>query len=122
MGYLKFPLPPIPAGCNVLAAELKLTTNVYLAGRTHQVRLASSGWGESTITWNNQPGVTGPTVSRPSDPTSQFWVVTSHIAASYPVNNGLVVVDSAESVGDFDWQEYRSRESATPPQLKVAFG
>ncbi|MEZ5381096.1 MAG: signal peptidase I [Microthrixaceae bacterium] len=120
--YIKFPLPPIPAGCNVLAAELKLTTKVYLAGRTHRVRLASSGWAEGTITWNNQPGVTGPTVSRPSSATTQIWDVTSHIAASYPVNNGLVIVDSAEGVGTDLWQEYRSREGATPPELKVAYG
>jgi hypothetical protein len=120
--YLKFPLPPIPPGCNVLGAELKLTTRSYLAGRTHQVRLASSGWGEGTITWNNQPGVAGPTVSRPSSATTQFWDVTPHIAASYPVDSGLVVVDSAEGVGSFTWHNYESRESATPPQLKVAYG
>ncbi|MCB1026911.1 MAG: S24/S26 family peptidase [Microthrixaceae bacterium] len=120
--YLRFPLPSVPSGCNVLSAELKLTTNEYLAGRTHRVRLAAAGWNEATITWNNQPGITGPTVSRPSTATTQTWDVTPHIAASSPTNNGLVVVDSAESTGNFDWQEYRSRESATPPELTVVYG
>ncbi len=120
--FVKFDLPPKPAGCSVLGAELTLTTNAYAAGRTHDVRLAAGPWAENTLTWNNKPGLAGPSVTRPSSATTQVWDVTPHVAASYPTNNGFVIKDTVEGSGNALWQEYRSRESATPPLLKVAYG
>ena len=58
-GYFKFDLNAIPSGSTILAADLELYLDSALIAASYILRAAQSSWYESTLTWNNQPGVTG---------------------------------------------------------------
>ncbi len=58
---VKFDVSSIPSGATVTQATLTLCapTNppVNSQGRTHELRLATSSWTETGVTWNSQPAV-----------------------------------------------------------------
>jgi hypothetical protein len=61
--YVKFDLttasPAIPAGVIVNSAKVRLVVAGTISSRNYTIRRASAAWAEGTITWANQPGVTG---------------------------------------------------------------
>ena len=62
--YLRFDLgscaPAIPSDALVQTARVQLSVSVAaLATRTYELRRATAAWGETTVTWNVQPAVTG---------------------------------------------------------------
>lgn len=120
-----FPLPAMPAGCQVTAATLTLTTQTGTAGRTIEVSAARGPWTEGGVTWNNMPGMfanlsaTAPSVT--SGPLSVD--LTALVARMYSadVNFGFFVHDAVE--GEKAEQAYASRETrGGDPTLVVTFG
>ena len=122
---VRFALPAIPAGCQVTGAVLRLHAGSYKENRTLQVQRLAANWTETAVTWGNQPGVTGSTVSAPSrtSPGWMEWGVTQLVRDQYSgSNHGLRVRDSSESGGGFE-QVFNSREaSENRPELVITFG
>lgn len=121
---VRFPLPTLPGGCSVTAATLRLYNDSPQSGRTIDVYRAGSTWAENTVTWNNQPGITGAAVgsvtTRAAGP--QQWTVTAHVQALYTTNNGFVLQDRTESASGGHEQKYNSRETGSNrPQLVVTW-
>jgi xanthosine utilization system XapX-like protein len=113
--YLRFDLtvcsPAIPATAIVRLATLRLyMTAVPAACRVLDLFPATATWGETTLTWNNQPF--GTTINNPptASRTGTFSVGTpagcQNLAAGY-VTGGTVTADVASfvagSVTNFGW-------------------
>src|SRR5690606_31809860 len=75
-GFTQFDLSSIPAPRYVAAARLFLwcdnIDHMNASSRRCNVHRAAAPWSENTITWRNQPGVTGEAVQRTSFP-EQAW-------------------------------------------------
>jgi len=136
--------PAIPSTARVLSAQLRL----YLFGapaatRSYEVRRVvapcpeglSACWGETTMTWNNQPAVaTSPTGSASGCTTCAnayaSWDVTTDVQAflaGTAANDGFRVADSAEGSTTAMAARFYSRERNTgarvnqAPQLVVTY-
>lgn len=120
---LRFPLPPIPDGCGVVGATLRLYAADAQAGQTLQAWAAASAWGEATATWGNQPGTTGSAATAPSGAGWVSFTVTAQVQGMYAgANHGFLVRDSTEGSSPVRTQTFSSREGTTPPELVVTFG
>jgi hypothetical protein len=122
---LRFPLPPIPAGCEVIAATLRLYAGGGTEGRTLQAWRLASTWSESGVTWANQPATTGAPVATPSGTGARAWSVTSLVSQMYADgNHGFLIRDAVEGEPQGAEQSFHSREKApdNPPRLEVTFG
>lgn len=74
---------------------------------------ANNNWSESTLIWNNKPGVTGPVLGNLGKVNDKVWVeydVTALVKAN-GTYSFVLVGDSTESV------EFTSREGSNKPQL-----
>lgn len=120
----------IPATARVETAALRLfMSTAPSASRTYQARLVTSAWGESTLTWGNQPGVAGSaTASVATGTTSNVtreWNVLADVrsfVAGTATNNGWRIADSVES--DTGESAFSSREHGTSsqrPRLVVTY-
>jgi CSLREA domain-containing protein len=121
---VRFNLPTIPAGCNVMSARLRLYASSYQAGRTLQALQVSAPWTESAVTWSNQPMTTGTAATVASGSGYREWIVTSQVQSMYTgSNHGFVVRDSVEGGSGIE-QAFNSRENGTnnPPRLVLTFG
>jgi Tol biopolymer transport system component len=120
---VRFPLPVIPAGCQVSGATLRLYASAAATGRTlHLTRLATS-FTESGVTWNNQPSVTGTSAGAVSRDGWVEWTATDQVRAMYAgANHGFRVRDASESAATAAEQRFTSRENTTNrPELIVTF-
>ena len=93
---VRFALPSLPAGCTLRSAVLK-AASAEATGRTLTVSRATKAWSESTVTWNNAPGVTGVAASAKVVAGTMSWTVTDAVRAMASTNHGFVVRDSAEN-------------------------
>jgi hypothetical protein len=120
---VRFTLPAIPAGCQVVDARLRLYASSYKTGRTIEAVALASAWSESTVTWSNQPTATGPVATVASGSGYREWSVAAQVANMYAANNGFLVRDATENGNGIE-QGFHSREKGTdnPPQLVVTFG
>ena len=83
------------------------------------LRSASETWGESTITWNNQPGPTGSSLSTVASWSANRYVsfdVTAAVSGSGTVSFVLRHPSGCTPTGD---NAFQSREGAKKPQLVV---
>jgi predicted ribosomally synthesized peptide with SipW-like signal peptide len=120
--FVRFPLPAVPAYCTLTGATLRLNASSAQTGRTLQAFRAAAAWSESTLTWNNQPGVTGTAATTPSGLGWREWDVLAHVQAMYASqNDGFVVRDSQEGALSANTQTFSSRQGAIPPQLVLTF-
>ena len=120
---MRYSLPAIPAGCQVVNAEAPAVRGLLQDG-THDRRLRSDLELERERGHlDNQPAPTGSAASVPSGPSYLEWNVTAQLASTYATNTGFLVRDRTENGGGFE-QGYHSREKGTdnPPQLVVSFG
>jgi hypothetical protein len=120
---VRFSLPTVPAGCQVVGAELHLYNASPKEGRTIEVSQLSGPWTQSGVTWNNQPATTGltATASTPSAAVWMKWSVTEQVKGMYSSGNyGFLIRDAAEGSGDTE-QQFHSLEKAPdrPPQLVI---
>lgn len=120
---VRFPLPAIPAGCQVASVTLRLYSSTAATGRTLYVNRLATSFTESGATWNNQPAVTGPSASASSRAGWVEWNATDQVLAMYAgTNHGFRVRDAGESAGTAAEQRFNSRENTTNrPELIVAF-
>jgi hypothetical protein len=122
---VRFALPPIPAGCKVTGATLRLYASSYKSGRTLQALRLNGSWTESAVAWSNQPTTTGSAATAPSRSSAGYvdWTVTSHVTAMYGTNHGFLIRDASESGGGFE-QGFNSREKGAdnPPRLVITYG
>jgi hypothetical protein len=121
---VRFNLPSIPAGCDVVTAKLRLYASSYKDGRTLQATPLGAAWTESLVTWNNQPAVTGTAASTTSGFGYREWTVTGQVQGMYApgANHGFLIRDATENGGGLD-QGFHSVEKLTdnPPQLVISF-
>jgi hypothetical protein len=127
---LQFDLASIPNGASVSNAQLVLcfaSIAPSAAGRTHELNRPTSGWTETTVTWNNQPGGNSGqavTWTIPSIPGCVSLDVTSSLQAwvGGTANNGWRITDEDE--GTAQHVEYVTREdpvSGLRPTLNVTY-
>ncbi len=121
---VRFNLPPLPAGCSVTGATLRLNAAEANTSRTIAVYRVTSSWTENGVTWNNQPTFAGTAVTAPAGTGWRTWNVLAHVTAMYQgVNHGFIVMDANELSGSGQKQEYHSRESGSNrPELIVTWG
>jgi large repetitive protein len=121
---VSFALPPLPSGCTLTSATLRLFATSASGSRTIDVYRANAAWTEAAVTWGTQPGMTGPAVGAPSASGWITWDVTAHVSAMYSgSNHGFVLRDRSESSFSQQNQTYRSTEAGeTPPELVVTLG
>ena len=50
-----FALPPVPPGCKLVGATLRLYSSSATDGRTLEALRVASAWSELGVTWANQP-------------------------------------------------------------------
>ncbi|MBA3737054.1 MAG: DNRLRE domain-containing protein [Actinobacteria bacterium] len=89
--YMRFRVSGLPAGHEVSAATLRVYASS--AGKcalgVDVFRAANDTWGETTISWNNQPGPTGPVLANLAWTTKNSYrafQVTSAVSGSGPVS------------------------------------
>ncbi len=111
-GYVKYPLPTIPAGCTLNSATIHIANaGDYYAGTSPlYVHPAAGPWRESKLTWRNQPGPTAP-AARVANPGVSPWIITRAVAALY--SNGNTGLEVQGRVPDVWWapnsREYLAR-------------
>ena len=120
---VQFALPPgIPQGCRVGSASLRLFAASATAGRELQALRVATGWSESGVTWNAQPGTAGAPATTASGVGARVWDVTAQVQAMYDsaALHGLLIRDAAENA-DAE-QSFHSREKGeSAPVLTVVF-
>jgi hypothetical protein len=120
---LRFALPPVPQGCVVDTAKLRMFAPSATTGRTLHAQRLTAAWQEYTVNWNTQPAATGSNASASSGQGWREWNVLEHVKAMYSANtaHGFVIRDASES-GNGQEQQFHSREKGeTPPELVVTF-
>ena len=118
-GFVGFPMPAVPANCQVGSAVMDLQAATVTPGRTIQVQRVTSAWDESTITWNNQPGVAGPMASLPSASTMSFDLTQQVLDIYATSDHGFRLRDSAENdPGDLR-NGYQTHEGVSKPELTI---
>ncbi len=122
---VRFALPTLPAGCDVVSAKLRLYASSYKDGRTLRAIPLAAAWTENLVTWGNQPATSGTGVTTTSGFGYREWTITSQTQAMYApggFNHGFLIRDATENAGGMD-QAFHSREKLTdnPPQLVIQY-
>jgi len=123
--------PAIPSDGLVQSAKVQLTVaTAALATRTYELRPATSAWVESTVSWNVQPTVGGPTSSTTVSlgtliGTVVEWTATSDVqayATGTLTDLGWRLSDGSEGIFLGTPLAFGSREAATgQPRLVVTY-
>lgn len=127
VSYLRFAFPAAPAGQRLTKAVLRIQTNSSdFAGspQPHTVSLASNSWSEDLLNWNNQPGVTGPTVGSVQAPSfnTPYEALLNASQLEGKVGDNTLAITQSREMTDNIW--FWSRNHAAPhvrPQLTLTF-
>jgi hypothetical protein len=119
----------IPSVARVTAATLSLfLATAPSASRTYQLLPVSASWGETTLTWSNQPGVgslSGSVATGTTNNVTLSWNVLSDVqsfVSGSATDNGWRVSDSAESSLTARTGTFGTRESASNrPTLNITY-
>jgi hypothetical protein len=113
----------IPSSAQVVSAALQLyLSTAPSASRTYNASRITASWGETTLTWNNQPGVAAATSSVATGTTSGItlsWDVASDVqsfVSGSTTNNGWRISDAPESSTTTRTGTFATRESGTSSQ------
>jgi large repetitive protein len=120
---VRFSLPPVPPGCALELARLRLFSPEESAGsKAEAVRLAT-GWSERSVTWSNQPGTIGVPAATWSSEGYMHWNVTAQVEAMLEgASHGFLIRDAAEGAEVGGEHSFHSREKgAGPPELVLRF-
>jgi len=118
-----FLLPVVPDGCTLGSAMLYVYAASAALDRVLGVIPLAGDWVEETVTWSNQPAMTGTAITAVSDFEVRRWDVTSHVQTMYAAgqNHGFLIRDMAEN-GSGSEQQFVSRENAEDgPELLIRF-
>jgi predicted outer membrane repeat protein len=122
---VRFSLPPLPPGCVLSSAKLRLYGASSATGRTLQAIRIGDPWTETDVRWANQPTTIGTAATTTSGLGYRVWVVTAHVNAMYSgPNHGFLIRDAAEGEAAGVEQSFHSREKTPdkPPQLVLTTG
>lgn len=131
--FVRFNLSSIPAGSTVTSATLTLcfasAPTGGAVGRTHELRLVTSAWTETGVTWTSQPTASGGTTDAEvvtSGPSCVDFSVTPDVQAwvSGSANYGWRVNDQDELTSGDSTAEYSTREEPAQgqrPRLRVLY-
>jgi PKD repeat protein len=113
--YLRFDLSSLSG--NVVSAKLRLfsTDGSDVAGLVFPT---TGAWGETTLTWNNKPGPSGPMITSKGTVAVGTWAefdLTSVVGTPGILNLVLQSTSTNNCT-------YSSREGANPPELVVTTG
>lgn len=126
----RFDLTACPSFSNprVTSATLSLVASAAASGRTYDAYRVTASWGESTVTWNNQPAVAGAVTASAATAVGQMsWTVTADVAAfagGSATNFGWRIQDRTEGSLTALTSTFASREDGTPanrPQLSIGY-
>ena len=125
----RFDVSSIPAGSTIDSATLTLcAADTQSSPRTYDVHRVTASWVETTLTWNNQPGVVAAatdSATTPISPVCMTWTVTADVQAwvDGTANNGWRVADSVEEGSDYlaKFHTRENGESAQRPKLDVVY-
>lgn len=123
--FVAFDLPPVPAGCALTDARLRLHATSSTGARTILAYRAASSWTEGGVTWANQPATSGSPASSPSGTGWREWPVLQQVLEMYASgNHGFMLRDQVEGSGGQGFEQaYDSRESGPDgPALVLTFG
>ena len=130
--FVRFDVSAIPDGSTIDTATFTLcAVSVPGQERTYEVHRVTEAWGETTITWNNQPTVAPAattTATTPASPACMSWDVASDVQAwvdGTGDNFGWRVKDQSEDATEHKSSDLRTKEDATvpseQPQLEVTY-
>lgn len=115
--FLQFTVSGIPNGATNIIAKLKITADTTATGQdVTAYKVSNTSWGESSITWNNQPAMGAALATKSSHTQGQLtvWDVTAHVAGNGTYAIGLDSTFAGNT-------SFYSRETATPPNLVVSY-
>jgi hypothetical protein len=123
--------PSIPTDTIVQSAKVRLTVSALAAAtRTYQLRAASAAWGETSITWSNQPAVSSTVTGSATVSLGTLagtvveWTSTSDVqavATGASSNTGWRIGDASEG-GLGVALLFGSREASSgKPQLTITY-
>jgi hypothetical protein len=122
---VRFPVPQAPPGCVVQSATLRLySDSPPERPSTLQALRLTSAWGESNISWENQPATAGPVAETWGGFGYVQWDVTAHVQAMYADggNHGFLIRHAVENHPFGAEAGFFSKEQLEfPPQLVVCF-
>lgn len=127
--WLLFDLSPtaLPDNCVITAANLQVYNySPSPTTRSIAVHRAAAPWSAASITWNNQPGVTGSPVAtnRPGSASYQSWNVAGIMQTQYDSGNyGFRLSDASTNLGStYENLYYDQNQTSTPPRLTISWG
>ena len=127
--YIRFDMPPVPSRCKVTSATLALFAGTGQPA-TMVVQRAATTWSDTTLTWNNQPTLTGsPTSLTVAGTGWHSYSVGGHVTAFLAAptsNHGFVVRDQLTlggAISAYRYQIYNSFSNASnSPTLTITWG
>ncbi len=123
--FVEFDVSSIPSGSTVNTATLTLcATKVPSSTRTIDLHRITASWVETSLTWNNQPGVAASvtdSATTPGSPACMTWDVAADVQAwvDGTANEGWRAKDSVESQGTRYITEFATRENGTPADRPI---
>jgi hypothetical protein len=117
-----FDLPPIPPGCKLISASLRLYAASAAEGHTLEAVRIASDWSELGVTWGNQPATAGATATTQSGLETREWNVLAQTLDMYALgDHGFLIRDSGQNGGGE--QSFHSGEKGPehPPELVLVF-
>jgi len=117
-----FTLPPVPPGCKLVGATLRLYAPSATDGRTLQALRVASDWSEPEVTWSNQPATAGPAATTGSGLGFREWDVHAQTLDMYTFgDHGFLLRDAAENGSGSHAFHSRERSIDRPPELMLVF-
>ena len=120
--FLQFDLSSIPSTATIDTALVRtLIETPPNASETYEEQRAAAAWGELTITWNNQPGVSGTAVTTQTGTTGGVWnewgvgADVQDFVDGTATNNGWRI--KAQDEASNEKTKYHSKENIIDPSL-----
>ncbi|MCL4858861.1 MAG: DNRLRE domain-containing protein, partial [Caldilineaceae bacterium] len=122
-GLVRFNLPPMPEGCMVQSATLRLFAASWKNSRTLQALRVTGAWTENGVTWANQPATSGAPATATSGSGWRQWNVAGLVQEMYAIaNQGFLIRDATENSGSHEQQFHAREKGQNIPQLVIQFG
>jgi hypothetical protein len=121
IAYVRFTVPQPPPGATFVRATLRVfaTTGSACPLGVEVLRAARDDWGETTITWNTQPGPTGPVLDTAAWPTSgsRDLDVSAAVSGPGPVSFVLRHAEGCKASTDAVLKSREATVASKRPQL-----
>jgi hypothetical protein len=119
---VRFALPPLPPGCAIESATLRLHAASSTPGRSLEAVSVTGTWTENGVHWANQPTTTGPVATATSAAGYREWTVATQVQSMYDsgTNQGFLIRDAVEGA-DAEQQFHGREKGENPPQLVLRF-